>query len=415
MKRYTLLFSLLSLYALHAVTLSEVLERVNKSDLALSYHYSAKADEAKLSSVKAAYLPKVEANYIYSYLPDEYIGPFDPKQSGQLTAQAVLFDGFARYNRIKAADKNAKAAQLNATYQIQSLALNALTLYFNILSLDADIKATKQKQKQLQNETRRLEQFYKAKTLSEDKLEEIKAALAMSNYELAIKRQNRKELGFALESIVGQKLDTLKPTTLKEPDFKEEQLPLNLKAQAQSIEALYHQAKAQSSRYLPTIIIKDTLQGVEYYPSNLNFPPSLAITFPSVTNKIQLIAKMTLFDFFKSSHEKEELMLKKLSAQKALDYKKHDHALKKQLARIKLQTSKERIASAHSSFQASKKAYDYIKKRYKAHLVDSSRYLNALSQLSRSQALLSRAKNDYQIALANYYFTVAKNLKEMIQ
>lgn len=402
----------LSLLSLHATNLHEIIDLVKKSDLAQSQSYQAASSAASLSAAKRAYLPKFEASYMYSYLAKEHRSFLDPEQSGSISASMVLFDGFGRYHNISAASSAAKAADLNARNEVDNLTLNAIKLYYNILTLDQSIAASKQKELQLKDDVARLEKLYASQTLSEDKLQDIKAAYAMTQYQRILEEQNREELAFSLQSLTHHPLEHLEISHFKEPDFTEKGLPLDIQAQEQNIQALYHQAQAKSSSYWPTILLKDTLSGTEYYPSNLS---GIGITIPTVTNKLQIVAQMTFFDFFSKSKEKEALMLKKLSAEKALSYKKRDEDLKQKLAKIKLQTSQKQIAAAKSSLEAAQKSYDYTQKRYAVNLVDSGVYLDALTQLTQSKAMLSSAENAYQIALAEYYFNFSQNLKEKIQ
>ncbi|MDH5464832.1 MAG: TolC family protein, partial [Thiovulaceae bacterium] len=334
-------------------TLPSVIEKVQHNDIMKSMHYITKAQKKALSSIKSAYLPKLSANALYSYLSEDQRSFIDPETTASLEASFVLFDGFKRYHSLKAQNNQVKVSKEQALHQRETLTFNTIKLYFSLLSLQANINAKEQKRKQLIEEVLRLEKFFQAGSISEDKLEQIKAASAMTEYELALLHQNYHDITLTLSTLADVIIDSPVIAHLKSPNFTQKGTTHELKAVAKAITALKHQAQVKTADYWPTIILKDTFSTTAYY----DVASALPIEFPASTNKIQLVAQMTLFDFFGKSHEKESLLLQKKAKEADLSFKKRDLTMKQKLAKIQIETSIKKINAARQSLKSSEKSF----------------------------------------------------------
>ncbi|KIM09323.1 MAG: hypothetical protein KU28_01480 [Sulfurovum sp. PC08-66] len=407
----------------NASDLKEMVQAVQSNELVKSLSYAVEAQQAVKGATISGYLPKLVGSGVYQIVAEDQRSMMDYDYAGNLEASAILFDGFRREHTLMAQDQNIQSAQENYAHQKESLTLNAIKLYFSMKSTLANIDAKQQKREQLVNEVERMEKFFNAGSISEDKLEQIKASLAMTEYELTLLRQNYQDMAFSMQTLTGKKIDSIGEASLVDIDAPYTHAPLTHELQAlmHNVEALGHESITKTAAYWPSLLLKDTFQATHYFetdtssiPANMSFLADL-FSFPATSNKLQLQASMTLFDFFSKSQERQASQMQKMAKESELAYKKRDLSLKQQLSLIELRTIKSKIVSSSQSLVASQKSYEFIDKRFKANLVDSSTYLDALTQFYQSKAMLAAAQNEYQVALANYYFNHAIPLMEKIK
>jgi outer membrane protein TolC len=408
-KKITLLLSIPLLS--QALTLTTVLESVQNNDLVESKKASSEAEATQLEILDSAYLPKLEAAGMYRYLRDEDKGFFDPEYSANVSASYVVFDGFKKHHLSKAQSYKLDASQALLAHEKARLGLQSIKLFFNLRTQEAVIKASEQKIAQLQNELKRLQKLFDARIVQEDALENVKAALAMSDYDLQLQKQNHTSLRFNLQTLTHSEYDQAEAANFKEPEALKAVDTQAVKARQFDVNALNESAKAQTSAYWPTLVVKDTLTYTSYYEETMM--PGVAI--PETMNKLEVIASMTLWDFGAKLEERQKLMLQKKALASVLAYEKKAQSSQQKLALISLNTGKEKIRSASLNLSASEKAYNFRAKSFKANLIDSSNYLDALTRFTQAKALYEQSINDYEIAKANYYFNHDLPLKDQIK
>lgn len=410
MKKILILLLPLSIVA---SDLQEIVSKVQSNEMINSLNYVVKAQENERDAIVANYLPKIKANFMYQYIPENNRGLFDPEHSTGLEASAVIFDGFKRSESIMAQNSRIDSTKEGLKHQIELYSLNAVNLYFNIKTLQANIDARKQKEKQLENDLARLERFYEIKSITEDKVELVRAALAITRYEIEFLKQNYQELELSLETLTGETIKVVGSATLIDKTVESSENSHELSSLEYEIKALRHDAKTKTAQYWPSVIVKDTFTSNQYYEADTSLP--FDISLPSNTNKVQILASMTLFDFFAKSKERQIIQMQRQAKKSEYSFKKRDSDLKKRFAIVKLQTLKAKIAASELSLKASKKSFEFIDKKQKANLVDTSIYLDAASQFYNAKSILEASKYEYQMALANYYFYNNIPLMEMIK
>lgn len=394
-----------------ALSLTTVLGKVENNDLIQSKQAQKEAQEMQLEMINSSYMPKIEASGMYRYLSDEDQGFFDPMYSMSVTASYVVFDGFRHSDLAKAQNHRINAASVMLDYEKESLSLQATRLFFNIRTQRAVIKVSEQKIKQLKNESERLQKLYDARIVQEDLLESVKAALAMSQYELELHKQNHTKMLYAMRTLTGLDLDKAEAVGFKEPQTVKETTTKAIQAQELEVLALESQADAETSSYLPQVVLQDTLTNTTYYESSF----SSSFSIPETINKIEVVAQMTLLDFSAKSESKQKMLLQKKAMQAELSYQKKALVNEQKLSFIGLLTGKEKMRSALLNLTASQKSYEFREKSFKANLIDSTQYLDALTKYTQAQALYEQSKNDYEIAKALYYFNHDITLKEQIK
>ena len=392
-----------------ASDLADIVSDAQNSEMIDSLGYIVKAQTKGRDAIESNYLPKIKADYMYQYLGDNDKGFVDVEQSLNIEASAVIFDGFRNSQSVKAQENLISSTKENMAYQKELLSLNAINLYFSIKTIQASIQAGTQKAKQLENDLVKLERFFKAKSVAEDKVEEVRAALAMTNYEIVYLKQNYQELIFSLETLTGKIISSIGDSTFVDKTVESEDKYHDINSIEYEIKALEYDSKTKTAQYWPSVMIKDTFSNNTYY----ELPSGVAI--PTSTNKVQILASMTIFDFFAKSEESQVIEMQRQAKRSELSFKKREKEVKKRFAKVKLETLKAKISASEISFESSKKSFEFMKKRYEANLVDTSIYLDASSKLYKAKSIASGAKYEYQMALANYYFYNNIPLLEMIK
>lgn len=136
------------------------------------------SEQANLDKEQAFrnYLPSLSLNSAYvANNKDRFI--IDPQESlfAKVSLNFLLFDGGAREANLRALESREKLSFLDKEQNKNYLALNAITLYFNTLSLEKILLANQQKVSFLKSTFKRLQKFYDAGLSSKDELESIKA------------------------------------------------------------------------------------------------------------------------------------------------------------------------------------------------------------------------------------------------
>ncbi len=397
---------------LFGVDLKTLLEAGERSDMAKSYDYEAESAQSALSAVKRAYLPKVTASYSQQTVDETSAFQAETTTVGNLTASLVLFDGFKRENMLDEKEAAYEAAKLSSEHFKNSQALDIAKLYYSCRNLQEDMKSKEQKGLQLEAEVKRLERFLEAGSVSEDRLERMKASKAMNDYELHMLKLSYDRSVSNLETIAGMTIDTLEPSRFAEPapaDFVERK---DLKAMEQNILSMDYKARQSHGDYLPKLFVEDSYSTYDYQNlDTMGFP----VEMMDAQNKITVGLSMTLFDFFAKSKEKEAVMLQKKKLESQYTYQKTKAARDLLLAGESLKTAKSSIQAAKARKTAADRTFAFIQKKYQANVVDNVTYLDALSDKYEAQAMYDQSLNNYEYEKAAYYYYAAKEIKEFVQ
>lgn len=361
------------------------------------------------SQVFRSYLPSLSLNAAYvANNKDRFI--IDPQESlfAKLSLNILLFDGGAREATLRALQSKEKLSFLNKEQSRNYLALNAITLYFNTLSLEKIILANEQKVNFLQSNFERLQKFYNAGLSSKDELESIRAKYHLSLLELS---QNKLKFASIQKEIRILSNTDFKPkgeAYLDNPTQEKSQNYEVLKAKEQ-INLSEENLNLAKAKYFPKFYIQNNFG---FYKNNYNpkIPPiyaNLADEFlerHSQSNQFILGLEWKLFDFNArvKEIEKERLGVQIANANARFNERKN----KEELIYLKqsLNFLKEQISALKLSLEAANLAFESVDKKYKAGLVSYVEYLGALETKFKAQGDLELAINEFEITKANYYF-----------
>ncbi|RQD68370.1 TolC family protein [Campylobacter hepaticus] len=361
------------------------------------------------------YLPSLSLTSAYiANNKDRFIT--DPQESlfAQFSLHFLLFDGGAREAHLKSLEIKEKLSFLDKEQSKNYLALNAITLYFNTLSLEKILLANQQKVELLKSNFERLQKFYNAGLSSKEELESIK-----SKYHLSLLELSQKELQLAY---IQKEIQILSNTDfhpkgnafLQNPHEEKNQNYEILMAK-EHINLAKEGVKLARAQYFPKFYIQNNFT---FYKNNHNpkIPQpyaNLADEFLkqySQNNQFIIAMEWKIFDFNARSQEveKNRLNVQIAHANARLNERKN----KQELIFIdkNLKVLIQQIHALKISLNAANLAFESINKKYQTGLVSYIEYLQALELKFKAQSDLELAKNEFEIAKANYYFNLGINL-----
>ncbi|WP_139451527.1 TolC family protein [Campylobacter armoricus] len=370
-------------------------------------------------SIQNAYLPSLHLGV--SYLgsnKDRFI--IEPQESlmSTLSLKFLLFDGGNREAKIASMQSLRQLAHLEKENMANYIALNASVLYFNYLSLESIIKSYKQKETTLQNQLKRLENFYQAGLASQSELESIRAKYELSSYELAQNELKLYELKNEIYNLSKTHFIPSFQNILQEPSVeKNKSYEIALMQEKLNLENL----KIDSARaeLFPKIFLQNSFS---FYDMNYNpkLPYELKTTSEDFlkehgqSNRFFIAFEWKIFDFGANQKALEAQKYTSKITQLELEKTKRkvDIELDNLLQEIKI--SKIKIKALKASFNAANLAFEAIEKKYNAGLCSYVEYLNALELKYKSQSQLELAKNEYEITKVRYYFTAGVDIKTKV-
>ncbi|HEG5635490.1 TPA: multidrug efflux RND transporter outer membrane subunit CmeD [Campylobacter jejuni] len=421
-KKYLKSAIFLALYPL-AMLASNLHEFITLSQNNESYLIKKmQSEQANLDKEQAFrnYLPSLSLSSAYvANNKDRFI--IDPQESlfAKVSLNFLLFDGGAREANLRALESREKLSFLDKEQNKNYLALNAITLYFNTLSLEKILLANQQKVSFLKSTFERLQKFYDAGLSSKDELESIKAKYHLSLLELS---QNELKLANIQKEI----------KILSDTDFKVQgnaflENPQQEKSQnyevmiaKEQINLAKESVNLAKAEYFPKFYIQDNFN---FYKNNYN--PKVAAPFANLAdqflekysqgNQFILGMEWKIFDFNARAKEveKERLNVQIANANARFSERKNKEELN--YLDKSLKVLQEQILALNLSLNAANLAFESVDKKYQAGLVSYVEYLQALEAKFKAQSDLELAKNEFEITKANYYFNAGIDLNSKVK
>ncbi|EPR0138176.1 multidrug efflux RND transporter outer membrane subunit CmeD [Campylobacter jejuni] len=380
------------------------------------------SEQANLDKEQAFrnYLPSLSLNSAYvANNKDRFI--IDPQESlfAKVSLNFLLFDGGAREANLRALESREKLSFLDKEQNKNYLALNAITLYFNTLSLEKILLANQQKVSFLKSTFKRLQKFYDAGLSSKDELESIKAKYHLSLLELS---QNELKLANIQKEI----------KILSDTDFKVQgnaflENPQQEKSQnyevmiaKEQINLAKESVNLAKAEYFPKFYIQDNFN----FCKN-NYNPKVPAPFANLAdqflekysqgNQFILGMEWKIFDFNARAKEveKERLNVQIANANARFSERKNKEELN--YLDKSLKVLQEQILALNLSLNAANLAFESVDKKYQAGLVSYVEYLQALEAKFKAQSDLELAKNEFEITKANYYFNAGIDLNSKVK
>lgn len=402
---------------------SNLKELINLSQNNESYFIKQmQSEQANLNRQQAFrnYLPTLSLNSAYvANNKDRFIT--DPQESlfAKVSLNFLLFDGGAREANLRALESKEKLSLLDKEQSKNYLTLNAITLYFNTLSLEKILLANQQKVAFLKSTFERLQKFYNAGLSPKDELESIKAKYHLSLLELS---QNELKLANIQKEIKILSHTDFKPkgdALLKNPQ-QEKSRNYEVMITKEQINLAKESVNLAKAKYFPKFYIQDNFS---FYKNIFN--PKIPTPFANLAdnflekysqgNQFILGMEWKIFDFNARTKEveKERLNVQIANANARFSERKNKEELN--YLNKSLKVLQEQILALNLSLNAANLAFESVDKKYQAGLVSYVEYLQALEAKFKAQSDLELAKNEFEITKANYYFNAGIDLNSKVK
>ena len=397
---------------LNANPLLDLVEKSLHNEQEISASMEVQEADSQLKSIENSYLPSLSigANYINTS-ETRLVNEAKDTFSSYAKISYSIYDGGKKTALIKQVENIKKSKEFSLKNVKNLLTLNTVKIYYNILSIKSSIKAKQLQIEQLQADVKRLEKFLFAGMISSDKLERIRAKLALSSTQKSELLLRFQSLKFDLEELTGVSSSAISGSFLKNPSIMKKMKRDDIKAYEKYSISLKEEANSKKAEAYPQLVLENT-----YTNYDLNFKVN-PMNIPSnhSQNKLLLHVQWKIFDFGATSNKYEASLLKFKRSQNELALEKRKANIRYKysiraltLAKLKINSEKARLKSSNLTFAA-------ILKKFKAGLVNNVTYLDALSAKYGSFAGLEKAKNDYEIQKAEFYYFAGISIKEQIQ
>ncbi len=399
---------------IYAQNLSSLIDSAQSANYLLKASaLNAQAKKKELESEMSGYYPTIDVGA--AYVSFDEVSPFQAGNTLNVYAKAGidLFDGYRKSSLVKQKKSLYKSSQLDLVYAQKALTFDIVQDFFNIKSAQETEKALREKSKQLQADIEKIKKFKSAGLASQDYVDKLQSSYDTNRYDLESLKLNIKTLKNYLSLKTGMEITTLEDALLSNPqnlEFVPSEAIKSLEKQADALEAV---AKAANAVYYPNVRLENTYSYYDY--SRDDGVRAMGIDQVEKQNKIALMANMRLYDNGANKKQKQALRLQKQALQEQINYQIAQEKIRYRLSIDTLKTATVNIESAKSAFKSAGSAYETIKAKFDAGIVDQVTYLDALSQKTASKARYQKSLNDYEIAKANYYFTSNKNIKDYIK
>jgi outer membrane protein len=406
--KYSLIF-FITAQSLFCADLASLLPLAKENLRVESIQLETQKTQKQLEEAKTAYFPTVNATALYRR--KDNATSFEPKtvRGVEIGAGLTLFDGLKRESIITSLHSTLNSAHHNVAQEEQNILLETVQAYYEYFDARSHLDAITDKKVELVAQVERFSVLVNNDLATKDTLK----ALIASKLEAEYDEQNQKlileKCRMHLELLTNSSVDTL--------EYQELKVPLNarierhdLQADRSAIDALKDSEGLYT--YLPTLSLQGTHRSINHSDYDTMGGVNLQ---PFNQNEITASLSMTLFDMGRIYKEKERAHLTTLQAKKLLQYKEKSIQNEAYIADFSLTTAMSAFSAAQSELEARTEAFEYVKKRFDAGLVNTTIYLTELSNLSQSRAKVQNAHNALQIAKANLAYTYGTDLMTLIE
>ncbi|MBE0492549.1 MAG: TolC family protein [Sulfurospirillum sp.] len=410
MKKLSLLCLLIPVF-MQAQDLKSLIEHALKNnDIVVSKDFIKAAKEQEMQAAKNAYFPSVDAGGFYQSLNEKTPNLAGDTYSGYLKIGVDLYDGGRKSSTIQTTKSLLDAATFDTQAYKKSLALLITRDFFTIKNQEANLIALEEKNKQLEAQLQRVQQFFDVGSATSDEIDKLKAELSNNVYRMDATKFEILSYKKILSVNVGLNIATLDNASFLVPSDVMMEDSDGIKSMMAQANALQKNAQVLGSAYLPQVRLENTYSIYDYGRSDASHFEGL-----DKQNKLMLSFNVKLFDDGVIEKQKEAVLLQKKALESQINQEKQFQQINTKLAFARIQTAHAQIQSAKSSLLSAQSAYESIVEKYKAGVVDNIAYLDALSKQTDAKAQYEVARNALQVAYASYYYYTNKNIEEFIQ
>ncbi|MDD5157625.1 TolC family protein [Sulfurimonas sp.] len=392
--------------------LKSLLDYANQnSKIVASSRLSKDAKIKEVDSNRGAYMPTLDIGGTYQNIDKKSAFQAGDTYNGFAKVGFDIYDGGRRSAILNRSKDELKASQYSLQDTKQSLNFQIVQDFFSIKTLQATLKSKEDVKKSLEEQLSRVKQFYEAKLAVKDDVERLQASYDTNIYEIESIRFKILSVKKYLELKVSKNIDSLDDSGFKEVgDVVYEQRD-SIKSLISGQKAIISGSESIDSVYYPKVRVEDSYNIYDYN----DVDPIATGMLADKQNVLSLSVSMRLFDYGSARETKQATILSAKALEQEINYKNEEQKISQELAREKIKTTKLQIASAASALKSASSAYEIIKQKFDARIVDNVVFLDALSAKTAADALHESAKNDLEVAYATYYYYSGKDLGEFIK
>lgn len=387
---------------------------------------SAETNKVNAEQIRSSRFPSVDANIRQNHVwideqqaqSDNWKFTGSSSTSAGINANVTLFNGFRTNNAIKQAESNYQAGLLDAETRKESVILQVLQAYMQVLYADEQIKNAKNQVDLTTTQLEYAKERYKIGAISqadylqiESQLATEKLTLTNANNQLASNKTNLMQL---MEHPINQSFSVEKPdlSQLKYNDsipdvMQVYALALASKPQVQSIalkskSAELEISKAQANK-LPTLSLEAGVT-TNYsgkvsqlsFPSQLdhNFSPSIGVTLSIPIFKQGLIKSQI-------QNAQIQQQITQLDGQSTLNQLRKDV----ENACLDVTSSITEYKSAFAQQQTASESYELAQERFSKGVINSVDFLYQKTSFIKAESTLLQARYNllYSIKVLDFY------------
>jgi outer membrane protein TolC len=407
----TVLLILLPL-VLNATTLKEIMQITLKNNANIkAMNYDIASKKQTLKSVSNTLNPTIDLGANYTKLDlDTRSSQVGATSVGYLKFGVDLYDGGKNSSIKRQKGFDLESTKLSTKESTKEILLQVVKLFYEIKTVDENIKAYKDKSKTLNAQYKKEKEKYDLNMVTIDEVLKLSSEYESNNYIIEDLKYQRDDLYQNLALIAGKKISKIDNSKLPDIQNLNYTPSDSIKALQNNLFAINENIKQIEAIKKVKVKLEDSVNIYHYD----DYDEGVLKDLPDQQNQLMLSFNLNLYDS-STSYKKQSAVLAKLVKKEQLNYAKSKEKIVFDLARKKLATQKAKVNSAKSALEMANSVYDIILTKYQNSIVDNIAYLDALSKKTTNQALYNQALNNYEIAKANYYFSSGVDYKEVLK
>ena len=396
-------------FLLNGGGLKSLLNHAQEANLVQAKEIQIEAKQHELKSVSSEKMPTIEVG---AFLSDSHPRSF--MQPGTIYGTSVklkyaIYDGGLKQAKVAQKRFELASAKFNKSFFSKSLYLQIVQDYYNIKSLDALIRALKQKKQTLVEQLKKTKVLVESGFATEDNLYSLKAALALVKDNIRALKFQRKSLVDIMSLKANYRIKSLGNSHFikKKVSFRANDLIRALKLKQKAILSGSKMAKSATNVHI-NLDASYNIYG--YGRSDRAHPKGLGHQA-----KIDLSAGIRLYDGGASKEKAQAIKLQAISLGLEIKQKLQEQKMQYRLSKQKLAVAREHIGALKAQYTAQQKLFATVKKQYESGLSDYVSYLNALSEMVTAKANLAKARYELEIAYALYYYNAGYDIRSFVR
>ena len=341
--------------------------------------------------------------------------------SGYISANVTLFNGLAKYNRIKASKLDYEAAVQNLEQAKNNIALNITSAYLDVL-LNKELLATAQEQLQLTQEQIEINrQQVEAGKLAAGKLLETESQAAQEELDVT-----NRENSLWISKITLQQLLELPITDgfdIAVPDIDFDQVAATLlsvdtvyeraveerpeiKSRELAVESADRQIAVARAQQYPSLSANAGYSNSYYKMSGMQ-NPSLSDQLDLHGSKsIGLSLNIPIFNGWQARTNVKNSKLQYQNTQLELQQAKNSLLKEIQQVYVNAQAALKRYESSQKAVSSADESFRYVKEKFDLGIVTPLEFNEAKNRLAQAQSTFIQAKYEYlfRMKILDFYY-----------